>query len=89
MFILVPILVCGVLACIGVIFWSRKAKRHSQQSTVETETIPLREPANIGLSQEETSHGIEEQPDIPHTPVEETSPAIVMPAEKQDIFCLE
>lgn len=87
MFILVLILVCVALAGIGIIFWSRKAKQQSQQSTVET--IPLREPANIGLSQEETSHGIEEQPDIPHTPVEETSPAIVMPAEKQDIVCLE
>ncbi|XP_057187122.1 uncharacterized protein si:dkey-22i16.9 [Triplophysa rosa] len=96
--ILVPMFFVA-LAGIGLILWykcyrkpqqqQRNGQFNSQQSTVEIETKPLREPANIGLSQEETGHDIQEQPDIPHTPVEETCPEIVMPTEKQDTFFLE
>nr|XP_055060793.1 uncharacterized protein si:dkey-22i16.9 [Misgurnus anguillicaudatus]XP_055060794.1 uncharacterized protein si:dkey-22i16.9 [Misgurnus anguillicaudatus] len=57
---------------------------NNHQSTVKTEMELLREPANIGLSQEETSQGISEQPDVVHTPVEETSPEIGIITEKQD-----
>ncbi|XP_056586771.1 uncharacterized protein si:dkey-22i16.9 [Triplophysa dalaica] len=97
--ILLPILFIICVALAGLILWYlcyRKPQQqqrnwpfNSQQSTVDIETIPLREPAKIGLSQEETGHDVQEQPDIPHTPVEETSPEIVMPTEKKDTLFLE
>lgn len=43
--------------------------------------VPLREPACIGLSQEESNP----EPDVcPHTPVEETMPETMRTTEKQD-----
>lgn len=57
---------------------------NNHQSTVKTEMEPLREPAKIGLSQQETRQDIPEQLDITQTPVEETSPEILMTTEKQD-----
>lgn len=98
-----PVILLSILfifvALAGLILWylcCRKPQQqqrichfNSQQSSVDIETIPLREPAKIGLSQEETGHDVQEQPDIPHTPVEETSPQIVMPTEKKDTLFLE
>ncbi|CAM4480856.1 unnamed protein product [Leuciscus chuanchicus] len=72
-----------VLSCICLFFrCHRKSQANANESTGDTE--PLREPAFIGLSQQETSPNIPEESDVyPRTPVEETMPMMVT-SEKQD-----
>ncbi|XP_077102549.1 uncharacterized protein LOC143753751 [Siphateles boraxobius] len=77
------VLAVFVLSCICLFFGChRKSQANANESTGVTE--PLREPAYIGLSQQETSPNIPEESDIcTHTPVEETMPVMVT-SEKQD-----
>lgn len=90
-YIALSLLTAFALSCICLFFWC-KCHRKSQapearynynaaESTVDIE--PSREPACIGLSQQETSPNISEDSDIyTHTQTEDTMP--MMTTEKQD-----
>lgn len=90
-YIALSVLTAFVLSCICLFFWCkchRKSKApeaqyyyNATESTVDIE--PSREPACIGLSQQETSPNISEDFDVnTHTPIEETMP--MMTSDKQD-----
>ncbi|XP_056092829.1 uncharacterized protein si:dkey-22i16.9 [Rhinichthys klamathensis goyatoka] len=77
-----PSVLAFFLSCCLFYWCHRKSQANANEYTGVTE--PLREPACIGLSQEETSPNIPEESDVSaHTPVEETMPMRVTP-EKQD-----
>ncbi|XP_073718518.1 uncharacterized protein [Misgurnus anguillicaudatus] len=100
--VIISVFVVVVIVVIPGLFLLCQCLRKSDQRQIpvyfnarQSELEPLREPANIGLSQEETSQGIleqqeetsqgiSEQPDVVHTPVEETSPEIGIITEKQE-----
>lgn len=78
-----------VLICLFLCCWCHRQSELQQyccsynamQSDVDINPDPLREPACIGLSQQETNP----EPDVrPRTPVEETMPEPVRTTEKQD-----
>ncbi|XP_016090094.1 uncharacterized protein [Sinocyclocheilus grahami] len=90
-FITVSVLIGFTVICICLIIWCQcHGQSQAQQyrcsynavlSNVDINPEPLREPACIGLSQQETSP----EPDVcPRTPVEETMPETVRTTEKQD-----
>ncbi|KAK2909113.1 hypothetical protein Q8A67_004950 [Cirrhinus molitorella] len=88
-YIAVPVPIGFVLICL-ILCCCCHGQSHAQQyvcgynviqSTVDINPEPLREPASIGLSQQETNP----EPDVHlHTPVEETMPETERTTEKQD-----
>ncbi|XP_016416755.1 uncharacterized protein LOC107746920 isoform X1 [Sinocyclocheilus rhinocerous] len=88
-YITLPVLIDFILICLFLCCQYHRQSQAQQyrcsynaiQSNVNINPEPMREPACIGLSQQETNP----EPDVrPHTPVEETMPEPVRPTEKQD-----
>lgn len=78
----------SLFVCVGLFrlyLYIKAQKQHvylnNYRYSVET---PSREPASIGLSEEETRRDNCDQSDVPHTPVQETSPEIPVTIPKQD-----
>ncbi|XP_065121539.1 uncharacterized protein [Paramisgurnus dabryanus] len=93
--VFVIVVIVGLFLLCQYLRKSDQPQIHLYFNARQSELEPLREPANIGLSQEETSQGIleqqeetsqgiSEQPDVSHTPVEETCPEIGIITEKQE-----
>lgn len=78
----------SLCVCVGLfllcLYYIKAHKQHVYHRPGEIEETPLRDPACIALSQEETSNDFCDQPAVPHTPVEESSTGIQVIIPKQE-----